>query len=851
MSFGDRSSGKWQSLAGAGSLAQEVCEMLYFCCDQRRRNAVLASSLNGIDYLEVLDSDAPSPADRQLILLVHLLKVPTGITLTPDHLRIQGGDRIPHIQVTQVTTFPDSTVVQVRVNQWGDYSPYTLQFVRSKSEPLPPVWIDPVLSTIQFSFKVECPTDFDCQTERFCPPEVPSLPEINYLAKDYASFRQLMLDRLSVLMPKWRERHPADMGIALVELLAYVGDDLSYQQDAIATEAYLGTARRRTSVRRHARLVDYLMHDGCNARVWVQIQVSGDAVLPKGTPLMTKVAGQPPLIAPQSSIWMQSGRQGATIFETMEIAPLFVRHNEIEFYTWGSQECCLPQGSTRATLKDHYPNLKAGMVLLFEEKLGAKTGQPEDADQTHRLAVRLTRVDLTTDPIGGQFANPPNPDPVEVTEIAWAIADALPFALCISARTDLDHQAQYHDKVSVALGNIVLADHGMTVAQEPLESVPKPHLFRVPMAVGDRCAATPVNPVPPRFRPTLQQSPLTHAAPYSPQKSAQSALQWEIQKTLPAIVLNGTLGQNSIPWQPQRDLLSSNPTSPEFVVETETDGIVYLRFGDNQYGLRPSSGTQFNATYRVGNGVAGNIGAEMLRHAVSTESAIAQVRNPLAAVGGVDPETLEEVRQLAPYAFRIQERAVTAEDYAEVTERHPDVQKAAATFRWTGSWRTVFVTIDRQGGLPVDAPFKAQIRQFLERYRMAGYDLEIDAPRFVSLEIEMQVCVKPNYFRSQVKAALLQVFSDRALPDGRLGVFHPDSFTFGQPVYLSPLYAAAQAIDGVSSVQITVFQRQGQPDGLAIAQGKLELNRLEIARLSNDPDFPERGVLKLTLAGGK
>ena len=70
-------------------------------------------------------------------------------------------------------------------------------------------------------------------------------------------------------MPDWTERHVPDLGITLVELLAYVGDYLSYYQDAVATEAYLDTARRRISVRRHVRLVDYRMHDGCNARAWV------------------------------------------------------------------------------------------------------------------------------------------------------------------------------------------------------------------------------------------------------------------------------------------------------------------------------------------------------------------------------------------------------------------------------------------------------------------------------------------------------------------------------------------------------------------------------------------------------
>ena len=103
-----------------------------------------------------------------------------------------------------------------------------------------------------------------------------------------------MLDRMSVLTPQWQERNAADLGVALVELLAYVGDQLSYQQDAIATEAYLGTALHRVSARRHARLVDYRMHDGCNARTWVHMNAGVDSVfVPQHTQLFTRLDDQP------------------------------------------------------------------------------------------------------------------------------------------------------------------------------------------------------------------------------------------------------------------------------------------------------------------------------------------------------------------------------------------------------------------------------------------------------------------------------------------------------------------------------------------------------------------------------
>ncbi|HUI06055.1 MAG TPA: putative baseplate assembly protein [Verrucomicrobiae bacterium] len=788
---------------------------------------------------------ARSP-DRQCMLLVHFVNDLSGAALTKTNLVIEGGERVTPITVTDATpgTGLDAKVLKVQVNQPGDYSTYTLRIVQEAQlqPPQPPAGYDPLLSAIDFSFKVECPSDFDCQPRRICPPPAHVEPEINYLAKDYASFRRLMLDRIALLSPQWKERHAADLGVALVELLAFVGDYLSYQQDAVGTEAYVGTARRRISVRRHARLVDYRMDDGCNARTWVQIQVNADTgPLPKGTRLFTRIPGQPVVLPDDPRVL----RQAQAGFETMHDILLFKDHTAIPFYTWTEQRCCLPKGATRATLDGHFPNLKKDDVLLLEEIVGPDTGQPGDADPTHRQAVRLTSDPiLDTDPLDNHL----------ITEIEWAADDALTFPLCISAYTDEEHGNKYLDNtVSVARGNIVLADHGLIETNPPIPAiVPEPTIFRPPATDSDHCIEAKLVPIPPRYRPQLQDQPLTQAAPFDATASAAAAMQWNVHDALPAVWLQSTRNSITEPWYPQGDLLNSAPDANEFVAEIDSDGAAYLRFGDDQLGRRPDPLTAFTATYRVGNGTAGNVGAESLAHIVTSLTAVTLVRNPLPAQGGVEPETIEEVRQHAPAAFRTQERAVTEADYAEVTQRDSRVQRAAATFRWTGSWHTVFLTADRFGGLPVDDAFKTDIRQLVERYRMAGYDLEVDGPRFVSLDIAMHVCVLADHFRSDVKAALLDVFSNRLLPDGRRGVFHPDNFTFGQTVWLSPLYAAAQAVPGVASVEITRFQRQSSPfDPLPLAAGKLTMGRLEIARCDNDPNFAERGVFTLSLGGGK
>jgi hypothetical protein len=874
--------------------------MYYFCCDERRREAVRDHpTLNGIDYLEVLDRDAPAGSPRQQTLLVHCLKPIIRNTeagsvadLTRNNVQIEGGERITPVQVqwafpasavpesfitpseqSFLATLTDANrVLVVRTDSSGDFSTYRLVLTRGR-DSAPPEGFDPIVRAIEFSFKVECPSEFDCEAESICPTEPQLEPDIDYLAKDYASFRQLMLDRMAVLLPQWQERNPADLGIALVELLAYIGDRLSYQQDAIATEAYLDTALQRISVRRHARLVDYFMHDGCNARVWVQVQVNADTVLAKGNPFLTSLAGRPTRL-PDTDAYRQALQQQPDVFEATHDSLLYPVHNEIHFYTWSDESCCLPKGATRATLKDGGTGarlqLRPGDVLIFIEKVSPTTGQETDADVNRRHAVRLTRVypepTVTRDDKGKITAIAPGElyvDPLteqSIVDIEWHPEDALPFPLCISSRTTPEQGEVFLNVVSVALGNIVLADFGRTVEGEPLKPVPEPSLFRVPATVSAHCQQRTLEPIPPRYRPRLQEGPLTQAAavpgassycltrlPFASTASAAAAFRWQFQDVYPAITLNDGQGI----WCPQRDLLGSDRFAREFVAEVDNNGQTYLRFSQNGQALSPAPGTRFTATYRVGNGTAGNVGAETIAHVVSSDSAIIRLWNPLSARGGIDPEPIETAVQSAPFAFRVQERAVTPEDYAEVAKRHPQVQRAAATFRWTGSWYTVFLTVDRFGGLPVDAAFEQEMRRHLERYRMAGYDLEIDGPRYISLELKMQVCVLPNYFRSDVKAALLEVLSDRILPDGRRGVFHPDNLTFAQPVYLSPLYAAVQAVAGVSSVNITTFQRQGQPSTVPLNTGKLILGRLEIARLENNPNFPERGVLRLQMEGGK
>ncbi len=810
-----------------------VSPRISYDCSARHRRQALAHPaddqgnpippvVNGLDFLEV------SPDQTSLsVHFIHPLPgqpggVPNTAALTLDNVRIDGGVRIRGIRIVQIQAAAE--VLRVQVDAPGDFSTYLFRLVSSATADAVPPGFDPQFAEIAFSFKVDCPSDFDCRAQTTCPPVRLASPDVNYLAKDYASFRRLILDRLSTLLPEWKERNPADLGIVLVEWLAHIGDLLSYFQDAVATEAYLGTARQRRSLRRHARLLDYPVHDGSNARVWVALEIApgSDAdggSLPSGTILLTRDAGATATLHAADLAATLVSRPA--VFETVAAASLTAARNAITFHTWSDAACCLPRGSTSATLRrDPDPSLEPGDVLVFEEVVHPGTGLEADARRAYRHAVRLTSVESTVDPLTQAL----------VVNVAWAPPDALPFDLQVSAILTTGGGPPQVVQTAVARANILLADHGRTIPGEPLLPA---------LAPGDE-----------PYRPRLARRDLVFHVPFDPNAarsvSATDSLRQEPHSAVPSI----RLFDGRQDWIPRRDLLASDRFAPEFVVETEVDGTAFLRFGDDLLARRPAAGTAFEATYRIGRGRDGHVGPDAIGRVVTDFTGITRVWNPLSSSGGEDPETLEQIRVAAPQAFRRQERAVTEADWVEVTERHPEIQRAAATFRWTGSWYTVFVTVDRVGGRDVDDAFREELRVFLERYRLADYDLEVNGPIFVPLDLGLTICVSPGFFRSDVEESLRLALGSGDRPDGSRGFFHADNFTFGQPLFLSQLIQAVTAVEGVASIAVDRFQRwRLQPAG-ELERGYLEVDRLEIIRCDNDPNFPENGRIEFNLHGG-
>jgi hypothetical protein len=324
------------------------------CChdDTARRERARASQLNGFDYVEV-------SCDETELTVYFLGKAPSW-EIRPKQLRIDGGQRIRDLRVLEVNVDrsddPDvDDVMRVRVDRAGDFSSYTLCIFALEPDSgrltdRAPADFDPRYACVCFSFRAACANATDCVPSPSCEVAPPGAPELDYVAKDYATFRRLILDRLALVMPTWTERHVPDLGITLVELLAYTGDQLSYYQDAVATEAYLDTARLRISVRRHARLVDYLLHEGCNARAWVTLEVSeeryalrlADVFFITSAPELsspTLRAASLPAATPEPWLVFEPVLAGAT-----EVVELYKAHNRIHFLYVGRDGVLHPGG---------------------------------------------------------------------------------------------------------------------------------------------------------------------------------------------------------------------------------------------------------------------------------------------------------------------------------------------------------------------------------------------------------------------------------------------------------------------------------------------------------------------------
>jgi hypothetical protein len=787
---------------------------------ERDRRAALArqEALNGIDFVEVRD-------DAERLLRVHFMRPrPDNAALAAalTAATITGGEIIATVVVEPWTAASWSVdgdgrpMLDLVVAAPGDFSTYTLTLATT------PRRLDPVFDHVAFSFKARCRSTIDCEAVApVCPLAADAAPPIDYLAKDFQSFRKALSDFSRLRYPAWQERSEADLGVMFMEALASLADDLSYQQDRIAAEAWLDTATQRRSLVRLARLVDYEPRVATAARVWVHFTVADGwtGVIPAGLGLSA--------LAPDGTpVDFETG----TGLADPETYPAAATWNAMTPYWWDDDQQCLPPGVTSMWL------VAPAIALAPGRRLSIETRPELAGDRPLRQIVELVAVAApTADPLFPELG-------ARVVEITWRAEDAL------TVERDLE-------RTTVA-GNLVPATQGRRHTERFMTTrdwAPSRGVQRAIVRTGANRTR--------QFLYTLARSPLAWLAQDDPAEAPRPELHltelsaggrgWPWRRRL----LEATSPREAITVEPMRYRTIDAGVG---VAEIDGDDGDTIRFGDGVFGAIPGDGAVFEVTYRTGGGTRGNVAADAIErvdHAgafAGTAAAVVAVGNPLPAEGGADQEPADRVREMAPQAFRARQfRAVRAEDYQDAARTLPWVQRAGTSFRYTGSWLSVFTAADPQASEALPVERMVELTRLLDRYRLAGYESFALAPRYASLDLDVTVCARPDAFRGDVKRAVQAALDTGGHPDGSRGFFHPDRFTFGVALERSGLEAVIQEVPGVDGVVEVNYRRRGHTRDYIAMPDFVPVARDEIVRVDNDPSRPERGSLRVAVVGGK
>jgi hypothetical protein len=851
------------------------------------RAALLRSDGNptkytGIDFIHV------EAACDQTRLRIYLLTDATellvpfheldedGVPLRPEDITIRDASdpNAPPIRVIGIDAVDGSQVlfdteverhyIGVTLERAGDFSQHRLRI----DDPNPEIdnletfsRIDRFFNNHAFSFKAGCPDRLDCLAPApFCPPP-PSVDfPVDYLARDFVSLRNALLEFGAQRYPEWSLPIEADVGVMFMEVMAALGDELSYIQDRYAREAFLETATERRSVRRKTRLLDFEMHDGRSATTLLEIQVEESA------PETTIRAG--------SRVFALSESFGAIPFEVgrgLVDTPFGAAPTTYEVHDdWNAGEH-LP-----FTFDDGQVCLDVGTTELFVEgaidAIEALINDPNSEDPprftllrsgNRQHLVRLVSHETFIDPLQNQ----------EVTRLTWDARDALPFQM---------------DLVGLQISfNIVPATAGerrrLDFARAPFETLPDDVLAAVEREGPLRIAGvtrerllTPEEAEAEQAR--LERPPIVFFGLLGTEAAGLGFLGDALRHTTPELQVIQNPETAPIPWQWRRSLIDADPTEPVFTLE---DGIwqrvrafsrlgtpfvhqdyatgagFSVRFGDGQFGIAPPQNDPFRVIYRTAPGTRANVPPGAVNalafgdaNDFADQTWIVAATNPFPVTNGVDPETVAQAKQLASEAYQSETFfAVRPRDYGRQAEKLEFVQRAQGTARWTGTWTSLFVATDPFGSSSLTDAQRDELDDYMNCVRQTGRDVIVRDPKTIAVDLRVVICLEPHAHASHILAQLSEVMFGPGTNRRVKGFFHPDHFTFGTPLRRSALEATIQRVPGVLSVRSVAIRRRGLGPFRAMRE-VVKFGSDQILRLENDPARPEGGTLTFRVRGG-
>lgn len=254
-------------------------------------------------------------------------------------------------------------------------------------------------------------------------------------------------------------------------------------------------------------------------------------------------------------------------------------------------------------------------------------------------------------------------------------------------------------------------------------------------------------------------------------------------------------------WTRVTDFLNSQPTDQVYTVDINENGDATITFGSGSSGAIPDVGLDnITATYRIGGGSQGNVGANTLTNIVSAVAGIASVTNPAGPYQlGQDMEDINHAKQMAPVLFRTNGRAVTLQDFSDLVKTQfsnnpstPIIKANAVPVQNSWDW-DVNLYCTRSDLAPLSSSDISAIRSYLDTVRIISTTINIQTGILVPLTISVLVTLKDNYVQSVIKNLVQQAI---------MNYVQTSNFDYGQPFLISNLVAIIMKIDGVLNVQV-------------------------------------------------
>lgn len=253
------------------------------------------------------------------------------------------------------------------------------------------------------------------------------------------------------------------------------------------------------------------------------------------------------------------------------------------------------------------------------------------------------------------------------------------------------------------------------------------------------------------------------------------------------------------PWFEVSTLMDAVSTDTAWSQSTDENGVVTVQFGDDINGAVPSAGLNIYAGYRVGGGTVGNLASNQIVDIASPLVGVG-IASSTAMTGGANAESIDQIRVNAPRAYRTQDRAVTLNDFGNLALGVSSVSQANAV---ANTYTNVTVYITAVGNTTPTQGLLDVVTSYLQDRAMAGATVTAQAASFVSVNIgstgaPVVVGCDPRYNPTAIQTKATQAIQ---------GLFDPANVTFGQRMSVSSVYAAINAIPGVSYVVIPLMAR--------------------------------------------